>query len=119
MVRALRSGQGEGQTTLQAAIDRILRNHDSRIYSNACRPYVSPSPMQMSLVDTHWKESQRSISLSKVIPHRLLLMTEGVSHALVQSLIHTACGYEAWRQLNGGSVARHTPTPDSYCHPLG
>eukprot|EP00971_Amphidinium_carterae_P223248 4429814-Amphidinium_carterae.2 len=37
-------------------------------------------------------------------------MTEGESHALVQSLIHTTCGYEAWRQLNtkyyGGSVAK-------------
>eukprot|EP00971_Amphidinium_carterae_P133643 2647065-Amphidinium_carterae.1 len=41
-------------------------------------------------------------------------MTEGESHALVQSLIHTACGYEAWRQLNiqyyGGSVPRQFTT---------
>eukprot|EP00971_Amphidinium_carterae_P095087 1881406-Amphidinium_carterae.2 len=45
--------------------------------------------------------------LSKVILHRLLPMTEGESHALVQSLIPTASGYEAWRPLNiqyyGGS----------------
>eukprot|EP00971_Amphidinium_carterae_P312050 6202897-Amphidinium_carterae.1 len=45
-------------------------------------------------------ESKRFTSLSKVILHRLLSMTEGESHVLVQSLIHTACGYEAWRQLN-------------------
>eukprot|EP00971_Amphidinium_carterae_P259196 5143668-Amphidinium_carterae.1 len=56
-------------------------------------------------------ESGRFIPLSNVILHRLLSMTEGESNALVQSLMHTACGYEAWRQLNvqyyGGSVARH------------
>eukprot|EP00971_Amphidinium_carterae_P186768 3707349-Amphidinium_carterae.1 len=45
-------------------------------------------------------ESERFTSLSKVILHRLLSMTEGESHALVQSLTRTACGYEAWRQLN-------------------
>eukprot|EP00971_Amphidinium_carterae_P138755 2749712-Amphidinium_carterae.2 len=37
-------------------------------------------------------------------------MTEGESHALAQSLIHTVCGYETWRQLNvhyyGRSVTR-------------
>eukprot|EP00971_Amphidinium_carterae_P104755 2074610-Amphidinium_carterae.1 len=27
-------------------------------------------------------------------------MTEGESHTFLQSLVHTACGYEAWRQLN-------------------
>eukprot|EP00971_Amphidinium_carterae_P114772 2273452-Amphidinium_carterae.1 len=55
-------------------------------------------------------ESERFVSLNKVILHRWLSMTEGESHALVQSLIYTTCGYEAWRQLNvqysGGSVAR-------------
>eukprot|EP00971_Amphidinium_carterae_P220328 4373725-Amphidinium_carterae.4 len=64
----------------------------------------------MSSVDTDWKieESERFSSLSKVISHRLLSMTEG--HALVQSLIHSASGYEAGMQLNiqyyGSSVAR-------------
>eukprot|EP00971_Amphidinium_carterae_P015135 298917-Amphidinium_carterae.1 len=37
-----------------------------------------------------------------------------LTHALIQSLIHTACGYEEWRQLNvqyyGGSVARQFTT---------
>eukprot|EP00971_Amphidinium_carterae_P288249 5722597-Amphidinium_carterae.2 len=55
-------------------------------------------------------ESGRCTSLSKVMLHRLSSMTEGESHALVQSLIHTAYGYEALRKLNiqhyGGSVAR-------------
>eukprot|EP00971_Amphidinium_carterae_P193275 3835622-Amphidinium_carterae.1 len=51
---------------------------------------------------------------------------KGESHALVQSLIHTACGYEARRQLNiqlfstmqvqwQGNVLHS----DSSCHPLG
>eukprot|EP00971_Amphidinium_carterae_P042661 838525-Amphidinium_carterae.1 len=35
-------------------------------------------------------EAERFTSLSKVILHRLLSMTQGESHALVQSLIHTA-----------------------------
>eukprot|EP00971_Amphidinium_carterae_P249243 4947513-Amphidinium_carterae.1 len=59
-------------------------------------------------------ESERFTSLSKIMLHRLLSMTEGESHALVQSLIHTGCGYEAWRQLNiqyyGGLVARQYTT---------
>eukprot|EP00971_Amphidinium_carterae_P083366 1649863-Amphidinium_carterae.1 len=53
---------------------------------------------------------ERFICLSRVT----LSMTEGESHALVQSLIHTSYGYEAWRQLNiqyyGGSVARQFAT---------
>eukprot|EP00971_Amphidinium_carterae_P150546 2984221-Amphidinium_carterae.1 len=61
-------------------------------------------PMQMSLVDTHWKQSRRDSSLSTL--HRLLSMTKGESHASFILL----CGYEAWPQLNiqyyGGSVAR-------------
>eukprot|EP00971_Amphidinium_carterae_P038667 760198-Amphidinium_carterae.3 len=44
------------------------------------------------------EEAERSTSLSKVILHRLLSMTQFL------------CGYEVWRQLNiqyyGGSVAR-------------
>eukprot|EP00971_Amphidinium_carterae_P142564 2824212-Amphidinium_carterae.1 len=60
-----------------------LRNQDSLTYSDACRPYVSPSPMQTSFVDIHWKQCQRDSSLSKVILHRLLPMTEGESHALI------------------------------------
>eukprot|EP00971_Amphidinium_carterae_P278630 5530998-Amphidinium_carterae.1 len=37
----------------------VSRNHDSLPYSRACRLHVNQSPMQMSLVDTHWKQSQR------------------------------------------------------------
>eukprot|EP00971_Amphidinium_carterae_P005062 101311-Amphidinium_carterae.2 len=44
-------------------------------------------------------ESERFTSLSKVILHHMLSMTEGESHALVQSFIHTACGYEMWRHF--------------------
>eukprot|EP00971_Amphidinium_carterae_P138287 2739937-Amphidinium_carterae.2 len=55
-------------------------------------------------------QSDSTSRTSFLILHRLLSMTEGESHALVQSMIHTACGYEAWRQLNiqyyyGGSMA--------------
>eukprot|EP00971_Amphidinium_carterae_P054768 1078706-Amphidinium_carterae.1 len=56
-------------------------------------------------------KAERFISLSRVILHRLLSMTEGESHGLVQSLTRIACGYETWCQLNiqyyGGSVATH------------
>eukprot|EP00971_Amphidinium_carterae_P054474 1073093-Amphidinium_carterae.1 len=54
-------------------------------------------------------ETVRFTSLSKVTLHRLLSMTEGEGHALVQSLVHTACGYGAWRQLNihAGEMLKH------------
>eukprot|EP00971_Amphidinium_carterae_P180243 3574958-Amphidinium_carterae.2 len=55
-------------------------------------------------------ESARFISFSKVILHRFLSVTQGESHALAQSLIHTSCGSEAWPRLDiqfcGGSLAR-------------
>eukprot|EP00971_Amphidinium_carterae_P118905 2355707-Amphidinium_carterae.1 len=36
-----------------------LRNRDSLVYSSNFRLYVSPSLMQTSSVDTHWKQSHK------------------------------------------------------------
>eukprot|EP00971_Amphidinium_carterae_P203154 4031645-Amphidinium_carterae.1 len=56
-------------------------------------------------------ETETFKSLSKIIPHRLLSMTEGEPHALVQS-IHTSHTYKACGQLN----LRYSGTPEARQH---
>eukprot|EP00971_Amphidinium_carterae_P304318 6047551-Amphidinium_carterae.1 len=75
--------------------------HTQRFWADEVTQFLSIQEKRLTAVLKHLHTSSVDTSLMQ--------RQNDSHHALVQSLIHTGCGYKAWRQLNiqycGGSVA--------------